>query len=80
MADLKPAVDFGSDRSYIDAALGAICDTLPTMPQRVTDAVRYTLRGPGKRLRGILVATSYRAAGGGGDVYGLAAAIEMLHA
>jgi len=80
MAELKPAVDFGSDRSYIDAALGAICDTLPTMPQRITEAVRYTLRGPGKRLRGILVATSYRAAGGGGDVYGLAAAIEMLHA
>jgi geranylgeranyl diphosphate synthase, type II len=80
MADTSDAVDFASDRSYIDAALGAVCDTLPAMPPRVAEAVRYTLRGPGKRLRGILVAASYRAAGGGGDIYGLAAAIEMLHA
>jgi geranylgeranyl diphosphate synthase, type II len=80
MPELNDAVDFASDRSYIDAALAAACDTLPAMPQRVSEAVRYTLRGPGKRLRGILVAASYRAAGGGGNVYELAAAVEMLHA
>ncbi len=74
------AVDFGADRSDIDAALAALSESLPAMPTRVADAVRYTLRGPGKRLRGILVTASYRAAGGGGDVSGLAAAVEMLHA
>jgi geranylgeranyl diphosphate synthase type II len=80
MPELNDAVDFASERSYIDAALGAVCDTLPAMSPRVAEAIRYTLRGPGKRLRGILVAASYRAAGGGGDVYRLAAAVEMLHA
>jgi geranylgeranyl diphosphate synthase, type II len=80
MAETNPAVDFASDRSYIDAALGATCEALPAMTRNVTEAVSYALRGPGKRLRGILVASAYRAAGGGGDVYGLAAAVEMLHA
>lgn len=74
------AVDFAADRSDIDAALAASSESLPAMPARVAEAVRYTLRGPGKRLRGILVAASYRASGGGGDVSGLAAAVEMLHA
>lgn len=80
MAEPVEAVDFGTDRSHIDAGLAAVCDTLPAMPEAVRDAVSYTLRGPGKRLRGILVSASYRAAGGGGDVSGLAAAVEMLHA
>jgi geranylgeranyl pyrophosphate synthase len=80
MSEPNLAVDFGSDRSYIDAALGAACETLPPMSRRLDRAVRYALSGPGKRLRGILVAASYRAAGGGGNVYGLAAAVEMLHA
>ncbi|HXF23556.1 MAG TPA: polyprenyl synthetase family protein [Gemmatimonadaceae bacterium] len=80
MSEPNLAVDFGSDRSYIDAAIGAACETLPPMAQRLDRAVRYALSGPGKRLRGILVAASYRAAGGGGNVYGLAAAVEMLHA
>lgn len=74
------AVDIGADRSNIDAAIAAICDTLPPMDDRLREAVRYSLRGPGKRLRGILVCASYRAAGGGGDVYGVAAAVEIIHA
>jgi farnesyl diphosphate synthase/geranylgeranyl diphosphate synthase type II len=80
MAEPNLAVDFGSDRSYIDAALSAGCEMLPPMSRRLDRTVRYALSGPGKRLRGILVAASYRAAGGGGNVYGLAAAVEMLHA
>ncbi|MEO7216628.1 MAG: polyprenyl synthetase family protein [Gemmatimonadaceae bacterium] len=74
------AVDIAADRSDIDAAISAICDSLPPMPSVVDGAIRYSLRSPGKRLRGILVCASYRAAGGGGDVSGLAAAVEMLHA
>jgi farnesyl diphosphate synthase/geranylgeranyl diphosphate synthase type II len=74
------AVDIAPDRSDIDAAIAKLCDSLPPLPSRLAEAIRYTLRGPGKRLRGMLVTTSYRAAGGGGDVSGLAAAVEMLHA
>ncbi len=74
------AVDIASDRSNIDAALGEICDELPPLAPALAETIRYTLRGPGKRMRGILVASSYRAAGGGGDVSSLAAAVEMLHA
>jgi geranylgeranyl diphosphate synthase, type II len=80
MAEHALAVDITPDRSSIDAALARLCDELPPLPDDLASAIRYTLRGPGKRLRGILVAASYRAAGGGGDVSGLAAAVEMLHA
>ena len=74
------AVDIGADRSDIEAAINALCDSLPRTPSVVDSAIRYSLRGRGKRLRGILVCASYRAAGGGGDVSGLAAGVEMLHA
>jgi geranylgeranyl pyrophosphate synthase len=74
------AVDLTPDRSDIDAALVALSEALPDLPPNVAGAVRYTICGPGKRLRGVLVSASYRAAGGGGDVSGLAAAVEMLHA
>lgn len=74
------AVDFAPDRSDIDAAIGYTCEALPPMPSKLAEAVHYALRGSGKRLRGILVSASYRAAGGGGDVSGLAAAVELLHA
>lgn len=72
-------MDIAADRSDIDAAIGVLCDGLPPMAPRLADAMRYSLHGPGKRLRGILVCASYRAAGGGADVSGLAAAVEMLH-
>ena len=80
MADFKLAVDIAPDRSDIDAAIANICDELPSLPNGLTESIRYTLRSPGKRLRGILVTASYRAAGGGGDASGLGAAVEMLHA
>jgi farnesyl diphosphate synthase/geranylgeranyl diphosphate synthase type II len=74
------AVDIAADRSDIEACLSAICESLPPLPSPVDAAIRYSLRGSGKRLRGVLVCASYRAAGGGGDPSGLAAAVEMLHA
>ena len=80
MGENMLAVDLASDRSGIDAAIGEICDTLPPLPLRLAETIRYALRGPGKRMRGIMVVASYRAAGGGGDISGLAAAVEMLHA
>jgi geranylgeranyl pyrophosphate synthase len=42
--------------------------------------VRYALSGGGKRLRGLLLLASYRAAGGRGDVSTIAAAVEIIHA
>ena len=80
MPETRFAVDIAPDRSDIDAAIARICDALPPLSDGVSDTIRYMLRGPGKRLRGILVTESFRAAGGGGDISGLAAAVEMLHA
>lgn len=80
MAEAMLAVDFGMYRSGIDAAIARECESLPPLPAPIAESIRYTLRGSGKRLRGIMVAASYRAAGGGGDIFGLCAAVEMLHA
>lgn len=77
----SPVVDLGAERSAIDAALHSVCEpSLDTLPSRVAEAIRYSLRGPGKRLRGILVSYAYRAAGGVHDPAPLAAAVEIVHA
>ena len=83
MADLvvDDAVDFGPDRSVIDRALSAFCDRyLGKIRSPVADAVRYSLVGGGKRLRGILFLRAYEAAGGEGQPADLAGAIEVVHA
>lgn len=83
ITDGVDTVDRATDRTAIDAALARLCAEIPAIiPVQVADAMRYTCRGGGKRLRGIMVVASYRAAGGGGDgdPYLLAAAVEMLHA
>ncbi len=50
------------------------------MPGHLAETVRYALSGGGKRLRGLLVLASYRAAGGHGDASFVAAAVEIIHA
>jgi geranylgeranyl diphosphate synthase, type II len=83
MADvaLDVAVDFGPDRAAIDRALESFCDRhLDALASPVADAIRYSLTGPGKRLRGILFLRAYEAAGGAADGSALAAAIEVVHA
>ena len=83
MADvaLDVAVDFGPDRAAIDRALESFCDRhLDALASPVADAIRYSLTGPGKRLRGILFLRAYEAAGGAADASALAAAIEVVHA
>lgn len=42
--------------------------------------MNYALTGGGKRLRGMLLLSAYRAAGGKGDAAGLAASVEIIHA
>jgi len=83
MADqaVDVAIDFGPDRLAIDRALGTFCDRyLAGLESPVADAIRYSLMGEGKRLRGILFLRAYEAAGGTADGSAMAGAIEVVHA
>ena len=76
-----PAGDLDAGRASIDDALREACDRwLPGIPARIGEAVRYSVLGEGKRLRGVLVLAAYRSAGGAGDARALAAAVEIVHA
>lgn len=78
--DVAP-IDFGADRAAVGRALEALARRyLGDRDGVVAEAIRYALRGEGKRLRAILVMASHRAAGGRRDVSGLAAAVEVVHA
>ena len=74
-------VSVGLDRAAIDETLARLCATdLGDVEPRIADAIRYSLTGGGKRLRGLLVAATYQAVGGADDCRGLAAAVEVVHA
>jgi len=79
-----PSVDWAVDRAAIDHALTALSDRLNTdIEPAVGEAIRYSLLGGGKRLRGLLFLAAYRTAGGtddGSAVAAVAAAIEVVHA
>lgn len=81
MSDASAVAQLGGDRSAVDAELARVIPpTSDELPPPLGDAVRYSLRGAGKRLRGMLLLATYRAVGGDGDAAPLAAAAEMLHA
>ena len=81
MRDPAAEVSVGLDRAAIVEALADICETeLGGIEPRVADAIRYSLTGGGKRLRGMLVVAAYQAVGGSADCRGLAAAVEVVHA
>lgn len=70
-----------SDRQSIDAALVSLSEEgRHFLAPRVADAIRYSLLGEGKRMRGLLVVHAYRACGGIEDATALAAAVEVVHA
>ncbi len=72
---------FAARKVVVDRAILDLCDRhLPSIEGPVGDAVRYSLMGEGKRMRGILFTCAFEAAGGSGDASGLAAAIEVVHA
>ena len=76
-----PAVDWAVDRAAIDQALTALSDRLDTnIEPAVGEAIRYSLLGGGKRLRGLLFLAAYRTAGGTDNGSAVAAAIEVVHA
>src|SRR3954463_14894702 len=72
---------FASDRAAIESHLDGICSSyLTAVDGALGDAVRYGLKSPGKRIRPLLLAFAYRAAGGSGDPTLLACAPEVIHA
>jgi geranylgeranyl diphosphate synthase type II len=74
-------VELAAERAAIGEALLQVCDRhLGHLVGTVGEAIRYSLLGEGKRMRGILFLSAFDAAGGRGDASGLAAAIEVVHA
>jgi geranylgeranyl pyrophosphate synthase len=72
---------FEEDRAQVEQRLDEICaHCLSDLPVAVTDAIRYGLKSPGKRVRPLLLLFGYRAAGGDGDASLLACAPEVIHA
>lgn len=65
--------------AHVEAYLSQYLDQRP-MPGSLRDAMKYSLLGPGKRMRPILVIRSCEAVGGTMDqAMPAAAAIEMIH-
>lgn len=76
-----PSVAWAADRAVIERSLERLCDRwAATLRAPLGDAVRYSVLGGGKRLRGLLFLGAYRAVGGHDDASALAAAIEIVHA
>lgn len=70
-----------SDRERVEASLSRALASRPGCPDRLADALRYAVLGPGKRLRPLLVLGAYRACGGSGDeALPCAVAVELIHA
>ena len=70
-----------AQRAAVGHALAALCDrSLSAVRPVVAEAIRYSLLGEGKRMRGTLFLSAFEAAGGSGDASDLAAAIEVVHA
>jgi geranylgeranyl pyrophosphate synthase len=77
----EPRGDFSRAQSAINDALARFTTRhLAEVDGAVGDAIRYSLLGEGKRMRGILFLSAFDAAGGTGDAAELAAAIEVVHA
>lgn len=71
---------WSDDRAAIDASMLAATERHARSLGVVAEAVRYALTGSGKRVRGLLCLTAYRACGGTGNIAAIAAAIEIVHA
>jgi geranylgeranyl pyrophosphate synthase len=79
MSDTRVATR--SAQADINDALRRFADEhLAEIDGRVGEAIRYSLMGEGKRMRGLLLISAYEAAGGEGDPSDLAAAVEIVHA
>ncbi|MGI8618009.1 MAG: polyprenyl synthetase family protein [Gemmatimonadaceae bacterium] len=73
--------EFAGERREVTGALeDCAAELVPAEWKTLGDAARYAMLGSGKRIRGVLLITAYRAAGGRGDIAPLAAAVEIVHA
>lgn len=71
----------GAMRAAVDAALDRACQPAPGSPERLTEAIRYSLLAPGKRLRPVLTLMAAEAVVGTWmDAMPAAIAVEMIHA
>jgi geranylgeranyl diphosphate synthase type II len=72
------------ERIHVEAALErAVQRITPLVPEEVAAAVSHGVLAGGKRLRPVLFAAAYRAAGGTGEpgpVHDMAAGLELIHA
>lgn len=76
----EPAI-LAPQRLGVGRSLAKLCDrSLGAVSPRVAEAIRYSLLGEGKRMRGTLLLSAFEAAGGSGEAADLAAAIEVVHA
>jgi geranylgeranyl diphosphate synthase type II len=67
-------------RAMVDAALDRLLPPTTSPPERLHEAIRYSMLAPGKRLRPILVLAGAEAAGGAADsVLRTACAMECIH-
>ncbi len=68
-------------RQQIEARLADYCQFDEGAPERLAEAIRYSLLAPGKRLRPLLVVMACEACGGTiDDCLPAACAVEMIHA
>ena len=69
------------DRRTIDRALAQALRFNAAVPKRLSQAMRYAVLGPGKRVRPILALESYRAAGGRNRqwIMPFCCGIELIH-
>jgi geranylgeranyl diphosphate synthase type II len=79
--DDRPALDSGERSHLIDAALDRYTRFDDDCPPNLTEAIRYSLLAPGKRLRPRLVLMAAEACGGDfSPALPAACAVEMIHA
>ena len=67
-------------RALVEHALGPILESLGEIPERLLEAMKYSLEAGGKRLRPVMLLAACEMAGG--DIYTalpFACAIEMIH-
>lgn len=65
----------------IEAVLDEVLPPASTPPAPIHEAMRYAVLGGGKRLRAVMAVAACESVGGDGrQAYGLAAALELIHA
>lgn len=67
-------------RTVVEQYIDRLLPDPKTYPQKLHEAIRYSVMAPGKRLRPILTVAAFESCGGSGEeVFHAAAAIECIH-